>query len=414
MYVLTDFLNNSLPFLLLPILTSYLSADDFGKIATFNSIGAVAFIFVGLNLNSAVNVNYFLLSKKEMDLFVSNTLFVVTICFLVLLILMIALKTYVSSFFNIGFIWILLTIFNSYGLYVITINVTLWLAEKRPKSYGIFQISQTVFIFVSSLIFVINYNFDWRGRVLAISLGTLIFSLISWFSLKKRNFLVFKINIDLILDALKFGLPLIPHTLSAWLRNGAIIFILVRMIGTTQAGLFDVGGKISLVISTLAIAVNKAWNPYLYNLLSNNPTDIQKRKIVILMYLFFTCLFLMAIILSFFSTVIVRAFLDINFLESAKFIAWQSFGAAFYGMYTIVVSLIFYKKKTKILAIITITIALLNILLAYTLIKLFGAIGAAQANTIAYILTFFSVWFYSIKILNLPWALFKSPIKMSL
>lgn len=405
-YIFTDFLNKSLPFLLLPILTKYLSPADFGIIASFNSLKTVLIIFIGLNITSAINVNFFHLSKKELSVYISNSLIIVSVTFLVSLVILLLFKNDLVNYLNMPLQWLLMAFLVAPGMYLITVNLTLWLAEQLPKSYGIFQLSQTLLILLLSLFFIICLRMGWQGRILAISIGVILFAIISLYFLNKRGYISFNYNLNYIKEALSFGIPLIPHTLSSWLRNGAIIFVLVHMVGVAQTGLFDVGNKIALLISILAMAINKAWSPYLFRVLSKNPDEQQKRKIVSIILLLFIGLIVMAFMFTISSRLLVELFLDRRFYDSYKFIGWQSFGAAFYGMYIFVVNFIFYAKKTKYVAYITFTISAINIIIAYVLIRINGTIGAAQANTISFALSFLFVWYYSNKVYKMPWNKF--------
>ena len=73
-------------------------------------------------------------------------------------------------------------------------------------------------------------------------------------------------------------------------------------------------------------------------------------------------------------------------------------GYAFNGMYKMVGVYIFYAQKTSYLALTTFFAAIVNIIISYYLIKANGAIGAAQATTIAFLLVFLFDWILSNKV----------------
>ncbi|NLK71578.1 MAG: flippase, partial [Clostridiales bacterium] len=84
---------------------------------------------------------------------------------------------------------------------------------------------------------------------------------------------------------------------------------------------------------------------------------------------------------------------------------WIALSYAFDGMYKMVVNYIFYAQKTYILAWITFLAAGINIILNYLLIKINGAIGAAQATTATFALQFLLTWFLSSRVYKMPWIL---------
>lgn len=73
-----------------------------------------------------------------------------------------------------------------------------------------------------------------------------------------------------------------------------------------------------------------------------------------------------------------------------------------------VVNYIFYAQQTKILAIVTFVKAIINILLNYFFINLFGAIGAAKAITLTFLTKFIMVWIVSNKVHKMPWNILKN------
>jgi Na+-driven multidrug efflux pump len=86
-------------------------------------------------------------------------------------------------------------------------------------------------------------------------------------------------------------------------------------------------------------------------------------------------------------------------------VLWISLGFAFNGMYKMVSVYFFYLEKTKQLAYVTILVSLLNILLNYLWIPVFGFKGAAFATMTSMLIQFLVTWFWSTKIIKLPWLL---------
>jgi Na+-driven multidrug efflux pump len=94
-----------------------------------------------------------------------------------------------------------------------------------------------------------------------------------------------------------------------------------------------------------------------------------------------------------------------QFKESYIYVGWIAFGYVFHGMYLMVAGYIFYMRKTKYIALITVTVAIVNLLLNYWFIQIYGAIGVAYATTIGYFCQFVATWFLSAKVKKMPWSL---------
>ena len=75
-YILVSVVSGGLSFLFLPILTSYLSADQFGTLELYRSALALLqglFIF---GSNTLIFGNYFKWTKKELKIFIHNAIFI--------------------------------------------------------------------------------------------------------------------------------------------------------------------------------------------------------------------------------------------------------------------------------------------------------------------------------------------------
>ena len=62
-YTLSNVLNASIPFALLPILTNYLSVSDYGIITNYNALINLLIPFVGVNLMSSLQIVF--VKRKE-------------------------------------------------------------------------------------------------------------------------------------------------------------------------------------------------------------------------------------------------------------------------------------------------------------------------------------------------------------
>jgi len=293
----------------------------------------------------------------------------------------------------------------SLASFFVIINLSLWLVEQKPKYYGSFQIGETVIKFGLSLFFVIILTMSWEGRALGMFIGGLISSLVSIFIIHKRGYLNMTYHKGYIKDALHFGLPLVPHQLGGWFRTGAIIFILIYIVGEKDTGLYNVGSQFVIPLSVLTVAFNKAWAPYLYRVLAGQPTLVEKKRIVKFTYMYFIGVLILAFLLMYIAPPVIDLILAKDFLKSHIYVNYLVYGVAFKGMYFMVVNYIFYEKKTKYLAYITFASSLVNVALAYWFILERGAIGAAQAYMFTAILSFLLVWYYSNKVYKMPWKL---------
>ncbi|WP_313957059.1 lipopolysaccharide biosynthesis protein [Aliarcobacter butzleri] len=402
-YILGDTLNKATLFLMLPILTRYLTPEDYGFVSVFTVLVSVLAVFTGLSIQGAINVNYFKYSKEELQVYIGNCVILLNISTLIVFIVIGLFHPFILVSLSLTIEWLVIAIILAYGQFLTTINLILWIAEQKPKEYSLYQIAQTLIITVLTLLLVIVYDMSWQGQLIAITIGTLIFSFISFIFLIKRQYLNFCINKEHIIDALKFGVPLIPHALSGLMKTGADRMIIMGTLGAAITGIYSVGYQLGMVIGVLVAAFNKAWAPYLFRTLSNSPSLNDKVKIVQFSYLYFVSILIIAFLFSYISILLVPFLLGEEFVASSELIIYFAMAFAFDGMYYMVTNYLFFVKKTHILAYVTFITSLFHIVLLMYLIKVNGILGAAQASLISYGITFFSVWFLAHKYYPMPW-----------
>jgi O-antigen/teichoic acid export membrane protein len=402
-YALTDAINKAVPFLILPLLTHYLTPSDYGIVANYTVYTSILLIFIGLNLNGAIAVNFFKMNKAKVAEYMFN-LFVILVISVVVCFIVIAVSGKLfQSFLPIGYGYLLLGILITFAQMITLFNMELWRLEEKPVKFGIYQISQTLLNFLLTMLFVIALKENWEGRIWAIALATMAYGLFSLGFIIKRGYLKIAYNKEFIRDALRFGVPLLPHALSIWLRTGIDRIFLTHFYGTEATGLYSIGFQFGLLISFLNMAFNNAYVPYLYKNLGRPDVDTLKGKLVKFTYLNVLIQIGFALFFSVASYIIIDHFLPASYQRSKEFISWAMISQAFNGMYLMVVPFYFYAKKTKFLATITFSAAALQMLTSYFLIKYYGPIGAAYSTAIMSFFTLAAVWLFVNKVYQMPW-----------
>lgn len=403
-YILADVINKAVPFLLLPILTIYLIPSDYGVVATYGAFIAIAAVFIHLSMSGSVTIQYFKMPKEALRIYIGNVLIIVAFTTFLAFAVVLVFHEGLSAKLEIPHIWLTAGILVSVAQFLTLLNLALWQAEQNPRSFAAYQISQTLASYVLIIIFVVVYKMGWEGQLLGQSIAAVLFAVISFIFIYHRGFLVLQVERKYIEKALRFGIPLVPHTLSGWFKTGVDRIFLTTILGTTATGLYAVGYQFGMIIGILALAFNNAYVPYLFKKLTKNSSR-EKRKLVLLTYLYFVAILVIATIISISVPWIIETFLDKRYFASVQFVSWIAFGYAFQGMYFMVVNYIFYLEKTQWLVPITLLGGLFHVALSYVLINKNGAIGAAQATTISFFITFLFVWVLSSKLYPMPWAL---------
>lgn len=401
-YTVTGIINKAIPFFLLPILTRYLSPSDYGIVSMFGVLVSFTNPFIGLSINGAIARAYY--EKYSLDIreYIANSLLILLSSTLLVSIVFFFFSGFIAQISSVPsqILWMVIVV--SFGHFITAIVLTLWQVQVKPRQYGIYQISNTLLNLILSLLFVVVIGLSWRGRLYAQIITAFVFVILGGGILYRNSWLKFKFNKTYIKHALLYGLPLIPHGLGGVIITMTDRVFITNMVGIETTGVYTVGYQIGMIINLLATAFHQAYIPWLYAKLNEDDHKV-KRKIVKFTYVYFAIILILSIGLSSIAPYFLSIIVGKEFAQSSIYVVWIAIGYAFNGMYLMVVNYIFYAKKNYILSIVTFASAMINIILNYFFIRSFGAIGAAQATTLIYLLKFISVWLLSAKVYKMPW-----------
>ncbi len=403
-YTLANVINAAIPFLLLPVLTRYLTPADYGMVAMYGVLISFVTPFVGFNVEGAVARQYYEHDQVDMTVYVSSCFVILLSSTVVVFIIFNILAVPLSRLTTVPQQWLWTVVLVCFMQFICRMVLVLWQVRVMPSRYGTFQILQTALNAGLSVVLVVVVGMAWQGRLIGQIIAVFVFAGIALVILFRDGWLKFEVNKQYLRNALNFGVPLIPHTLGGVIITMTDRLFITKMVGLEATGLYTVGYQIGMIISILQDSFNKAYVPWLYERLKMDDITI-KIRLVKITYLYFIVIIGISLLLGLIAPWFLAFFVGKQFTDSAIFVVWIALGYAFNGMYKMVVNYIFYAQKTAILAWITFATALVNVVLNYIFISFNGAIGAAQATTLTFALSFVATWLFSNKAYKMPWSL---------
>jgi len=405
-YTVTTIINTAIPFLLMPVLTRYMSPSDYGIVAMFGVLLSFVFPFTGLSIHGAVQRQYYESEQVHLPTYITNCLLILLVSSASTSILFFVLSEPISKLSSFPESWLWTVIIVSIAGFINSIVLVLWQVKIKPYAIGKYQIAQTLLNVGLSLWFVVGLGMAWRGRIEAQLFTAVTFAIIGLVILKKDGWLKFNINKNYIRNALCFGVPLVPHALGQVIMTMTDRFFITSMVGLNATGLYSVGYSFGMIIGFIESSFNQAYVPWLFERLKRND-DNTKRNIVKLTYAYFFFIILLALALSLVAPWFLSFFVGKKFVGAYIFVFWIALGYAFSGMYKMVANYIFFAEKTHILAWVTLFCAALNVVFNYFFIKQNGSVGAAQAACLTFFFTFVLTWVLSARVYKMPWLLQK-------
>lgn len=401
-YFGSSVINKAIPFLLLPILTRYLSTEEYGILAIYQVMISFGMPIVGMNMHTNVDRNFFSKSKEFLAKITFNLFLVLTATSTLFLLLISFYLLLGGPKFSIPDRWIYVLPLIAFTNMVNTFNLTILRNRKRATEFGFFEILRTVVDLSLTIILIVIYAYGWEGRATGILIGSLLIGILSFFRIWQSGYLFFEIDTDQIKEILKISLPLIPHALGGVIITlGDRIFI-DQMVSTSAVGIYTVGYQFGMIMTLVVMAFNKTWSPWMYELLAEEKKE-NKITIVKATYLISVGFIILALAVTGISYFLLPFMTAEEYHGGVVFVIWIAMGYAFNGMYTLVFPYGVHVGKTSFLGITTFIAAIVNLVANYYLIGINGSLGAAQATLISYVIMFVSVWWYSNKLYPMPW-----------
>jgi len=407
-FTLFNVVNSAIPFLLLPILTTYLSPDDYAIIDIFFNVSLIATPIVGLSVVQSISRYYF----EDVDLpkFIT-TVFLVLVSSGLFFMLISAVITFLAQGFieSYNFPPFIIIVAVCYVIFsqVSEILLILWRVSYKTLQFGVFRVSKTILDLGLSVILIVCFEMGWEGRLIPQFLVAFLFCIIAFFLLYRNGFLsILRMDKVYKKEALSFSLPLVFHTLGGNLIGFSDRFFILFMLGLSEVGIYSVGYQIGMVIALLQNSFNQAWVPFFFGKLKED-NYAEKVRIVKISYAYFLLILFLVLVFYILTPFIYKYFIGNAFTTGSAVVLWILLGYAFNGMYKMVANYLFYLKKTNLIAYMTLGSAILNLILNYLLIHKNGILGAAQATTITFFVLFLGVFILSYKNYKMPWGLNK-------
>ena len=176
-------------------------------------------------------------------------------------------------------------------------------------------------------------------------------------------------------------MPLIPYFLSTLVLDKADRIIIGKFCGQSDVAFYNVSYNLGRLMVLLTSALDATFTPWMYQKIKDK--DLSKvhyiTSMIMLGFLGVATLFML------FAPDLIMIFADEAYAEAVYVIPPVVAGYFFVMLYGLVSKIEFYFEKTKAVAGITVFASLLNILLNYLAIPVFGYVAAAYTTLACYI-----------------------------
>jgi O-antigen/teichoic acid export membrane protein len=413
-YTFFKVFDSLIPFLLLPVITRVLNPHEYGTFVLFQSYVGVLLPLMTLSVDSSILLNYFKVRQEDFRSYFSSGYWLIIISSVLVSLIVLAFRDRLSSVTKFPADWVIAVLLICFFQFHTNLALHLYQIRQQAKKYGFFSISLTAMKNVFMLFFVIVIGMKWQGIVLGYLISYLTFFALSLYVFKKSNLLTTHVKRTYLVDNIKIGYPLSLHSIGSWLSSFATRIIVGGLLGTAAVGSFGVGASIAMVVGFVQDSFNKAFVPYLFERL-NNGNQIIESNLVKLTYVYNLSLLLFSVCVGTLGYFFIDVIFGKGYAQGKEVVLLLSLAEAFNGMYKMHVNYIFYTKKTYLIFIITMTTGILNVVLGYSFVKLYGLAGAALSLCLINLVGYLMSWYIGNCVFPLKWcghaAQYRIPLK---
>jgi O-antigen/teichoic acid export membrane protein len=384
LYTLGRVLPKITSFLLLPIYTRHMSSEEYGISAAMAVFGSLLATLYTIGIDRCIFRLYWdYKTEAEQAAFLGNVFLMLCASAAIFCGMSFALQPLLAKLFP-------SIPFYPYYLYPM-ITAVLGVVEFVPKAS--LQIRQQGLIFTALSLsqffattafivyFVVSLQQGAEGMLLGQLLSRLI--LVPLFIIMTLRAIRFEPKWKTIKSILIFSVPLVPNLLSAWAIISVNRFFIERYCSLSDLGIYSLSDRIASIVLVFATAFTVAYSPIFHQ----TATDFSHRDALSLLsrknhiYIMICCAIAFGIAL--FSREAVMGLLDIRYHSSMYLVPLLTYAYLIFVL-TRVTTLAFHqKKKTMALSIISIFGLLLNLVLNWIFVPIWGVYGAAVTTVIS-------------------------------
>ena len=402
-YAFVQIIQSVISFFLLPIITRLLPPDQMGIYATCLTFSLLINVLYFLGITEAI---YFNLLNKDSG---SKNIIPTTLLFEIIMIvfgLIISSTLYFflgkTTILNIPYFpHIYFTILFSL-LYVLlcTYNMILQ-ATDQLKKYTLFNLIIFILINTIAMTLMIIFNLKAMSFIYSYFFVYLIAGIYIIFHIISKFGLSFDRNI--LLSAVKFSGPLIPHNMAHWVRGNMDKIFLTSLASPSHTGFYQVALFFGSFLQLGMEGFRLINNPRFFNMFPDHSS--REKQLVSILPVSVGFFSIIALFMSLFSYDIVFYLFDKSYLGSYIYVPIILISLLYFLIYLNIVNVLFYYSKTSTISITSSSVAIIQILLCYYLVKQYDILGACFSVLFSNILFVIAIYCLCRKTIPMRWPI---------
>ena len=378
-YTICSIIQKCIVLITLPLFTRLLTTTQYGEYSIYQSWMSIVIIFATLNLQYGSFDTAMIKFENDRDRYISSVQGLVTLLTLIIFIVYLFNPQFWNKVFELPTI-LMIAMFIEI---LMTTVVAFWNNKQRFIYKYKPMIMVTLFISIMSpligLIGVLSFQEKGIARILGNTLVYVCIGLIIYlYHIYKGKALYSK---EYWKYALRFNIPLVPYYLSQMIFNQSDRIMISRMCGVDQAALYSVAYQFAVVLVFVINSINSSFVPWTYRQIKAKSYDTIKKVTNVLVI--FIAIMMLSLIL--FGPEAIMILGGKKYLDAIWVIPPVAGSLLFLFLSQLSINVMFYFEENTYLVKGSILSAVLNIVLNFILIPIFGYVSAGYTTLFSYI-----------------------------
>ena len=384
-YTVANVLSAGVPFLLLPVLTRALPPHDYGAVFNFFMLVSISNSLAGLGVHSAVSVKWFASGDGDFAAYVGAAVTLALLSTAVCAAVMLLFASFFANTLGLAWsFWPLAAVFAG-AMVIVGVRTTLWQSQRMALQSAGFQVTTAIVNVGLSLIAVFFLAMGGAGRIVGAVVASVLCAAAAIVLLRSAGDMRWSVARPDTRNLLRFGLPLIPHSLAGALMASADRFSVAGNLGPDALGVYGAAAQIGMAMNVLGDAMVKL-------------------RVVGATYLMVPAWLLLALALWGLFALLGPLLLDKRYLAALDLVPMFLLGGAMSSIYLSIAGLFFFTSKTEWLSMATVLSSASALVVAPLMASKYGVRGAAIAYLVIQTLQLALAWLLSTKVQPMPWG----------
>ena len=375
------FISKVLVFLLMPLYTALLSTEQFGTADILTQTANLLMPLAALGIADGL-FRFALDAEGEQRKEVFTTALSVVVVGILPLAAIIQLLR-LADIYD-GYIWLILFYICAANLHLLCANYLR--ACDKTKAFALQGIANTVLTILLNILFLVVLDLGVLGYVLSVAVADTVMTVAIFFICRLYRDVSFKRHEKgLLARMLKFSIPYIPTTMMWMITSASDRFIVTAFSGVAENGLYAAAYKLPTLISLAGGVFIEAWQ---FSSVSDAQPEDRAKFFGTVYRNYMGIMFMGTSVLIAGSKILTSLLLADSYYSSWQYVPVLAIAMIFSAFSAFMGSVYFLEKRSMRSFVTASAGALTNIVLNFALIPSFGAMGAAVATAISYMVAF--------------------------